>query len=592
MDPQLLLIIVLVATIITFVLDLLPIDVTALACLAALVACDLVTPTEAAAGFGNPAVVTVMMMFVLSDALVRSGLIAKAAHRLAAVAGGSHWPAAITLLLLAGVLSAFINNVAALSIFLPVMLHLAKVYKISPSRLLLPLSYATIFGGACTLIGTSSNLLVSSLVAEMGFEPIAMFELAGLGLIIFGVGLVYTILVPMRTLPARGDEQSLMRKYRMSDFVTEVKIPAGSRLIGQTVLEANISERFGVNVLEVVRQGQHIASDLRNLTLAVGDLLIVRATMEDIVALREAYGLLLLTDLKLADEDLDAADTMLAEVQLAPTSRLLGETIKQLDFRRRFGCFVLALSRTGETIRKKVTAVPLQAWDTLLIFGPRAKVEALEQQSDFMPLQELELKLRLAPRWWLPPAALIGAVALATTGVMSILEASIVAVAVLLVLRVITVQQAYSAINWSVIFLVAAILPLGTAMVNTGLAARIGEGIATVGADLGPHIVIALLYAATAILTEILSNNSTAVLMLPIAVSTAVGLGLDPRPFVMTVTFAASASFLTPMGYKTNAMVYGPGGYRFLDYLRAGLPLKIALWLLTSLLLPFFFPLQ
>ncbi len=572
-----------------FVREWMPLDVVALATMALLLLCDLVTPAEAVSGFSNEAVITVMMMFILSDALVRSGVVAKIAHAFAGISRQSHWPGSIALMSVAGVLSAFINNVAALTIFMPVTLHMARDFKVSPTKLLLPLSYATIFGGACTLVGTSTNLLVSSLADEYGFVPFTMFELAGLGSILFVIGLAYTVAVPMRLLPSRSILSSLTRKYHLSAYLTEVRLAEGSSLIGRTVVEEGLNERYGLNVLEILRGARKIATDLRNTRLEAHDTLIVRGSVEDILLFKDRYGLLLLTDLKLKDSALTDKNNVLMEVQLAPSSRLAGQTLREINFRKSYGCFVLALNRHGELIREKLASIPLERWDTLLVFGPRARIEALGEE--FIPLEELELRLRLRRNWWIPALVVPAVMLLAAVGVMPILKAAILGAVTLIVSRVITIQQAYQAINWTVIFLVAAVLPVGKAMVNTGLAQTLGETVAGFGVEYGAYAVIALLYFATTFLTELMSNNSTAVLMVPIAISTAAVMGLEGKTFLMAVTFGASASFLTPMGYKTNAMVYGPGGYRFMDYIRMGFPLKILVGIVSVLLLPLFWPL-
>ncbi|MCP4662037.1 MAG: SLC13 family permease [bacterium] len=573
-----------------FVREWLPLDVVALTSLGLLLLFGLVSPKEAIGGFSNEAVITVMMMFILSDGLLRSGLIGKLAHRLADMSGATHWKGSITLMLVAGVLSAFINNVAALTIFMPVSIHLAKHYRISPSKLLLPLSYATIFGGACTLVGTSSNLLVSSLAADYGFEPFEMFEFLGLGGILFAVGMLYNFTVPMRYLPSRSILSSLTRKYQISSYLTELKIAESSKLVGRTVVEERVHEHFRLNVLEVIRGKQKIATDIRNTRLQAGDMLIVRGTVEDILSFKERSGLLLLVDLKLRDSDIADDQNILAEIQLSPTSELGGLTLKKINFRNRYGCFVLALNRTGEVIREKIASIPLKPWDTLLVFGPRPRIEALHSIHDFIPLQELELRLHLPRKWWIGAAIVPVVMILAATGVMSILKASILGVVAMLVTRRLTIQQAYQAVNWTVIFLVAAILPMGTAMNNTGLAQWLGGGVAELGSRFGLTAVVALLFLVTSVLSEIMSNNSTAVLMIPIAVNTAAGMGLDVKPLLMAVTIAAATSFLTPMGYKTNTVVYGPGGYRFMDYIRAGFPLKVIFWILATILIPLFWP--
>lgn len=584
--PMLILIAIILFMVVAFAWELMPIDLVALVSLGLLLVFNLVTPEEATAGFSNPAVITVMMMFIVSEGLVRSGLISVVAHRIASMAGTSGSAASTSLLLLAGGLSAFINNTAAVAIFMPVAIYLAKQYQFSPSKILLPLSYACIFGGACTLIGTSTNLLVSAMAVEYGLEPLGVFEFLSLGSLLFVAGMVYTVMRARVVLPSRSIVTSLTSKYQMTSFLTEIKVPPESRLVGSTVVSEQLSDRFRLNVLEILRGRQKIAQDLRNTRIRSDDVLLLRGAMEDIVSFKQQYGLLLLTDIKLKDSDLDDENNILAEVQLSPMSKLEGLTLKEIDFRRRHGCFVLAINRTGDSIRDKVAMIPLKRWDTLLVFGPRGRVEGLYDFEDFVSLQERDLRLRLHPKWWLGALIVPVVVLLAATGLMGIMEASILGAVTMIATRRLRIQEAYKSINWTVIFLVAAILPVGTAMKNTGLADLIGHGVAAAGERFGPWAVLAVIYLATSVLTEIMSNNTTVVLMVPIAASVAVTLGVDPKPFLMAVAFAGSASFLTPMGYNTNAMVYAPGGYRFSDYIRLGWPLKVLFWLVSTLMIP------
>ena len=579
-------------TFLAFSFEWLPIDAVALSSLGLLLLFGLVTPQEAIRGFSNDAVITVMMMFILSYGLAHTGLIDRFGQKLSQMSGATHWLGAIALILACGVLSAFVNNTAAMAILMPVGIQIAKHYDVSPSRILLPLSYLSIIGGTCTLIGTSTNLLVSSRSEESGYGAFSMFEFLGLGLILLAVGFTYIVLVPMRFLKPRAATSDLTAKYQLSSFLTEVQVPDGSQLIGRSVLDAHINERFRLTVLEILRGGERIAVDLRARPIQADDLLIVEGRMEDIVNFRDHYGLHLLTDVKVDDRELSDQNNIMAEIQLSPVSRLTGSTIRDLDFRRRFGCFVLALNRYGESIREKLAHIVLHNWDTLLVFGPRSRIEALYETEDFVPLQEVKLRLVIPRRWWLSVAIIPLVVLLAATGATSILKASILGAVALIVFGGISVQQAYEAINWTVIFLLVGILPMGIAMEKTGLAAMIGETIANAGADYGAWAVIALIYLATALLSEIVSNNSTAVLMVPIAGTAATSMGLDPKPFMITVAFAASASFLTPMGYQTNAMVYGPGGYRFMDYVKFGAPLKIMFFVISVLLIPRFWPLN
>lgn len=582
---------ILAFTLASFVREWLPLDATALVSLGLLLGFNLVTVDQAVAGFSNPAVVTVLMMFILSEGLAQSGLVRRIGYRIARHARGSSWRASAILLALTGFISGFINNTAAVSIFIPVGTNLAEHYRISPSKVLLPLSYAAVVGGTCTLIGTSTNLLVAALAVQHGLAPFTMFEFLWVGGALFLVGMVYTLFVAMRWLPDRRTQRSLTGKYQMAPYLTEVKLPPGSDLAGKTVLSEQISDRYRINVIEILRGKQRIATDIRHTPLAAGDTLIIRGSMDDIVSFKEQRRLHLLSDIKLDDADLADENNILAEFQLSPVSRLVGQTLNEIDFRKRYGCFVLALNRTGEVIRDKLAWVPLKSWDTLLVFGPRQRIEGLQGLEDFRPLKELTVRLGLTKRWWVGAVTIPAVVILAATGVMPILESAILGVVFLLALRALRIQQAYTAIDWGVIFLLVAILPLGIAMEQTGLARLMGEGIVALGSPFSPAIVLSLVILVTSILTSFISNNSAAILMVPIALSVAGELGVSAKPFLMGIAFAASMSFATPTGYQTNAMVLGPGGYRFMDYVKVGTPLTIVLWILASVLIPLVWPL-
>lgn len=582
---------ILAFTLASFVREWLPLDATAFVCLGLLLGFDLVTPEQAIGGFSNPAVVTVLLMFILSEGLVQSGLVRRIGYRIARHARDSSGRASTILLALTGFISAFINNTAAVSIFIPVATNLAERYRISPSKVLLPLSYAAVVGGTCTLIGTSTNLLVAALAVAHGLEPFTMFEFVWVGSAMFLVGMLYILFVAMRWLPDRRTQPSLTGKYKMAPYLTEVKLPPGSDLVGRTVLAEQISDRYRINVIEILRGKQRIATDIRHTPLEEGDTLIIRGAMDDIVAFKEQRRLLLLSDTKLDDADLADESNILAEFQLSPVSRLAGQTLNEIDFRKRYGCFVLALNRTGEVIRDKLAWVPLKPWDTLLVFGPRQRIEGLQGLEDFRPLQELSMRLSLTKRWWVGALTVPAVVILAATGVMSILESAILGVVFLLGMGALRIQQAYTSVDWSVIFLLVGLLPLGIAMEETGLARILGESIVSLGGPLSAAVVLSLVILVTSLLTTFITNNSAAILMVPIALSVAEELGVSQKPFLMAVAFAASMSFATPTGYQTNAMVLGPGGYRFMDYVKVGTPLTLLLWLLASVLIPVVWPL-
>lgn len=369
----------------------------------------------------------------------------------------------------------------------------------------------------------------------------------------------------MRLLPSRVILSSLTKGYHLSACLTGLRVPESPRLAGRAVIDEQVSDRYQINVLEIIRGTRKIPFDLRHTLIQADDVLLVRGAMEDILAFKEHFGLLLLTDLKLRDSDLSDEHTIVAELQLSPSSQLVGSTLKEIDFRRRFGSFVLALRRTGALIRDKLARIPLARWDTPLVLGPRSRVEALYETGDFVPLGERDLKIRLAPRWWICAVIIPVVVLLAALGATDIPTASFLGAVALLVTRTLSIQQAFHSIDWAVVFLLAFILPLGVAMQNPGLAALIASALSSIGLRLGPMAMLSVLYLATTLLTSFFSNNATAVLMVSIALAAAAKLQADAKPFLMAVAYAASASFMTPMGYQTNAMVFSPGNYRFND---------------------------
>ncbi len=574
----------------SFVLEKLPVDVTGFLTLGLLLAFGLVTGEQAVAGFSNPAVVTIMMVFILSDGLIQSGVMARIGYALIRLSSRAprfaFWP----LYLVTGAASAFINNTAAVSMFIPVSLSLAKHFRVSASKVLIPLSYSAIVGGTCTLIGTSTNILVSSLAVAHGQPAFTVFEFLRLGGIFFALGMVFSFFVAPKLLPDRTGQDSLTDKYRMGSYLTELRVPPESDLIGSNAATEQFGARYRVSVLGIIRDKAKLFDRIESRRFAAGDILIVSGKVDDILALKEQRGLLLLTDVKLGDAELADRSNLLAELQISPRSDLLGATLREVDFRRRFGFFVLALNRLGSSIRDRLSDVRLQAWDTLLVVGRRDRIEAQEASRDFMLLQMLPVRLRLAERWWVGAIAVPLVVVLAALGVTSIMVSAILGVAVLLATRTLRIHQAYQSIDWTVIFLLVTILPVGTAIEQTGMAAAIGEGLVRVGAPYGPWIVLALVILGTSLLTEAITNNSAAVLMVPICVSIAEEMGVDAKPFLMGVTYAASMSFATPTGYQTNTMVYGPGAYRFTDYLRAGIPLNLLFWIVASALIPWIWP--
>lgn len=578
---------------ILFIKEIFPIDVTALALLAILLATDLLTIEEAISGFSNQAVLTVGLMFILSSALVKTGFLEVVADRLSS-GNRAPWATITLFLIITSISSAFINNTAAVAIFIPLALHLSGRLNISPSKLLIPLSYAGIYGGTITLIGTSTNLLVNSIAVDNGIAAFTMFEFSRMGLIFLIFGTLYTAFIVPKILPARIAVSSLTQNYRLSPYLTEMKIDSASPLIDSSLTKRQIGKNYGVDILAVIRGDFRFDSDFRNLTLKAGDILLVHGTLEHFIELRDKESMLLLTDMKIDQSELLGTESTIVEGLVTQGSELIGSTLRDLDFRNTYDGFVVAVRREEKTLRERVSRIPLQFADTLLIFLPKNRINSLSNQNGLAILQELDLDIHKVRFWWLSIAVIPLIMITAAMGWMNILEAALIGTVILLLARSISIQEAYRAINWSVIVLIAAFVPVGIAMERSGAADIVASSIIRGGnlfsADIAPFASLSLLYLVAAILTASLSNNTAAIVLVPVALAISQQLGIDPRGMLLAVCFGASTSFMTPMGYQTNLMVYGPGRYQFKDFLIAGLPLNLAFWVLASIYIPKFWP--
>ena len=586
--------VLLAVAVVAFIKEIFPIEVTALGILAILVVAGIIGPEEAVAGFSSKAVVVIAGLFVLSHALMKTGVLEMAADLLSEKFRHRPWFGIGILLACVGVFSAFLNNTAIVALSIPLVMKLCGSLGVSPSKVLIPLSYASIFGGTLTLVGTSTNLLVSAVVEESGERAFSMFEFSGMGLVFLTVGLLYLLLFSRRLLPARAEIGATTEKYRMRGYLTELILEEKSKLIGKTLFEARINERYQVTALELVRGEERHLADVGQMPLQAGDRLVVQGTVDDILRLRTEMRMSLLPDGKLDDEELSGDGQVMAEAWITNSSRMIGRTLQGLNFHRQYGGFVLAIRRLGGTLREKVAGVRLRYSDSLLLLIPRSRLEKLRRSEDLLILSEREVAQRRGGMWWLIFLVLPAVIVLAGLGWMKISAGVLVGSVLMLLTGVLKPQEAYRAIDWSVIFLIAAFVPVGHAFVTTGTAALIAKGMLSVTAwaspDLAPYVALATVYLATSLLTQMVSNSAAAIIVAPIALSLGPSLGVDPRPFLFAVCYAASAEFMTPMGYQTNLMVYGAGGYRFLDYTRFGAPLNLMFWLLATLLIPFFFP--
>jgi len=589
-----LLLVLLAATLVALFFELLPVDVTGLCLLLALAVSGIIPQEETLAGFSNKGVLTIGGLFILSHALQRTGLLEIAEERLSRRFGKRQWVGIGVLLVFVALMSGLLNNTAVIAMTIPLAIQLCRRFQISPSKVLIPLSFASILGGTLTLIGTSTNLLVSAIVEEAGGEPLGMFELTPLGLVFLVVGLSYVLVLASRMLPGRAKIESLTDDFEMGGYLTELRVVETSSLVGKTVRDIQMSERFDVTMLAVIRDSERIAENLRALLFRPGDVLLVRGATPGLWRLRKETGVELLSDVMLTDEELADGRQVVVEALVTANSGLIGQTLHDLDFRRHYGAFVLAIRRQQATLRERLAQTRLRFADTLLIVAFRDRLSELKRNGDLLVASELDLQIRRDRFWWLPMVLIPSIMLLAALGILDLLVGVLGSVVVLLVFGVIRTPESYRAVDWRVILFLAAFIPVGDAMLRTGLAEIVASAVLVATAlapgRFVPWVAVAVLYLVTSVATETLTNSAAAIVLTPVALRMAADLGTDSRGLVLTVCFAASASFMTPTGYQTNMMVYGAGNYRFTDFTRFGAPLKLIFWILASALIPVLFP--
>ena len=579
---------------ILFVSEKFSLDVTALLILTILFLSGFLSIDEAISGFSNPAVIVISLLFVLSHALQKTRVLEYLIVRINQLVSRSRTLGLGIYLFTIGVASALMNNTAIVAVFMPVTIRLAHKYHLSPSKLLIPLSYAAILGGTLTLVGTSTNLLVNSIFVQNGGIGLGMFEFAKYGWITLLIGLLYILFIAPKILPSRPVTSSLTQSYHMAGYLTEMKISKDSPLVGSTCQKRNISHNYDVIVLDIQRGGRLNSYNVGEKKIEEGDILFVKGSVESFLRMKEVEKVSLLTDEKLTQKELEQEDNILIECMVNDQSDLAGRTLMTSNFRRRFNAFILAIRRDGSIIRKKIAHVVIQTYDTLLVYGGRKQLDKLATSGEFILLGEVKENLVKVKFWWVSILSIIFTILMAALGILPILKGALLSVIILMVLGVITPNEAYQSIHWPVVVLIAALIPLGIVIQNTGTANLIGDSILVAvqkfSYELQPYVLLALIYFITMILTEVSSNTATAIIMTPIVLSITSTIGIDPRPFIFGVCFASSASFSTPVGYQTNLMVYGPGGYKFSDFIKVGIPLSITFWITAVLIIPIIWP--
>lgn len=594
--PKLFLISLILVALLLFAFEVVRPDIVAIGFALVLMLTGILTVNEGFAGFSNPAVITVVCMFILSAGLVRTGVADYVANLVLKFGGTNPVLLTIGVMLAVGIMSAFMNNIGAVAVLLPVIFSISQRSGYAASKLLIPLSFGSLMGGLVTLIGTPPNLLVSMALEDAGYEGFKLFDFAPTGLAVLATGILYFAVIGRHWLPVREPDQGESQEQNIDDFLSHVRLPHGSSLIGKPLGEVLESPELGLKITGLTRIGKggsELALPLDDATvLAANDRLLVEGGYKALLRAKES-GLLSIhaTDVRPPPGVADA-NVRTAEVVVAPHSYLVGKSLNELNMPQRNGVLTIALRRRYRTESQDYRSIPLHVGDVLLVQGTPKAIADLYQSSDFVAVQRMEHAARDKSKAPLALAIMAGAILCAATGVLHISVAAMLAVLLMTLTNVIPVSRLYSSVEWRVIFLIACMIPLGTAMDSdhTGTAEWMAGHVVGVAGPYGPLMVMAALYVFTSAITEVMSNAAAAVLVAPIGVAIAQGLGVDPHGFMMAIAIAASTTFMTPIGHQANVLVYGIGNYKFADFPKVGTLLNVLIFLVAMAVVPMVFP--
>ncbi len=592
MDPQIILVsAILIAALILLITEKIAVDKTAVGIMVALSITGILTPAETISGFANPAVITVGAMFLLSHGLIRTGGVDFVSKLILHLSKGNKTSATILILITVAITSGFINNTPVVVLFVPIIMGLSCECDFSPSKLLLPISYASILAGTCTLIGTSTNIIISDLSTGFGFEPLSMFELSQVGIPIAIVGILFLFFVSPRILPGRTAPVCELDETKANRYIAELIVSPDSPLIGEKNIIKHAEEDWGLGVIEVFRNGKIFDPVRSPITIKEKDILLVKGSAEDIVSCLKKQIL----ELAHGEEDMafgqGLEDDLIVELIVPPLSGLLREQLLSTELQNDPDIKVIAIrSRHHHYSNRTIETVKLKIGDTILVRCPREKLSKMRNSNDFIVVEDIHHTMINTEKSKMAAIIFLGVVLCASTGLADILVCSLTGVFLMTLTHCVSLKDAYRSLESEVLLLIVGTIALGIAMQKTGATALYANAFLSLFDGMSPNTVLLGIILLSSLCTHILSNNATAVLLLPIAVSTATSLGVDPKPFIIGICFGASACFATPIGYQTNLLVYGPGRYRFSDYIKLGMPLNIMVIGLSALLIPLVWP--
>ncbi len=596
MTPQIALTLaIIVGALIIFGTEKLRVDMVALLVLITVGLTGLVGPKEVFAGFSNSAVITVWAVYIVSGGLFKTGVADILGKFILRLSGNSEIRLIVVIMLTCGLMSAFMNNVGATAMLMPAVISVGKQTKIPVSKLLIPLSFSSLLGGKITLIGTPANILATNIVAENGLPTFGFFDFSPIGLVVLGTGILYMVfigrhLLPVRQPPGTGTSEI---KGELRKYISEVRVQPDGKLAGLSLLESKLGADYDLTVITIVRSNKKIKMLERSTVIQPDDILLVEGSADNLLRARKELGLATANESKRHAEldKLSEEDIGIIEATLAPRSSMVNRSLRSLNFRERYGYTVLAIRRQGEIITKRLRSVRLQFGDDLLLQGPRHRLPTLQEKNDFLVLEPLAIPESRRRKMPISIGLMVLVIGLVLFAGIDISLAMVMGAFGMVLFRCLSMDEAYESIDWRTVFLVAGMLPLGTAMETTGTARYIADLMLNMIGDLGPMAALGGIYLLAALITQPMSNAAAMVLVVPIALDTALSLGANHLAFTLAVVIGAATSFLTPVGHKANVLVFGPGGYKFFDYARVGALLTVFLFIATMIAIPIFFPL-
>ncbi len=584
---------IIVVALIIFGTEKLRVDVVALLVLLTVGLTRLIDPKEVFDGFSNSAVITVWAVYIVSGGLFKTGVADILGKFILRLAGDSEVRLIAVIMIGCGIMSAFMNNVGATAMLLPAVVSIARQTKIPVSKLLIPLSFSSLMGGGLTLIGTPANILATNIVSANGLPTFGFFDFTLIGLVVFATGILYMVfigrhLLPVRQAPGEADVKGQLRKY-----TSEVRVLPEGKLVGSTLLESKLGAEYDLTAIALVRGSRTVTKLERDSVIEADDILLLEGSADNLMRARDTLGLVTANESKRLDdlEALNIDDMDLVEATLAPRSSMVGRSLSSMDFRERYGFTVLAIRRHGEIITERLRSVSLQFGDDLLLQGPRHRLPALQEKNDFLVLEPLKIPESRTRKMPIAVGLLLLVIGLVIAGVLDISIAMVAGAVGMVITRCLSMDEAYESIDWRTVFLVAGMLPLGAAMEATGAAQYIADLMLSAIGGYGPLAALGGIYLLAALITQPMSNAAAMVLVVPIALDTAMSLGANHLTFTLAVIIGGVTSFLTPVGHKANVLVFGPGGYKFFDYARVGALLTVFIFIVTMIFLPIFFPL-